>query len=50
MSVWPVAIQMRALEEIGIIDAPEPAAPAPARPHRKHPAKTATWPFSAQAA
>jgi hypothetical protein len=29
LSVRPVAIQTRALEEIGIIDAPEPAAPAP---------------------
>lgn len=35
MSVWPVAIQIRAFEEIGIIDAPEPAAPAPALPHRR---------------
>jgi hypothetical protein len=35
MSVWPVAIQTRLPHVIGIIGAPEPAAPAPEQPHRR---------------
>src|SRR5260370_16860404 len=35
MSVWPVAIQTRLPDGIGIIGASEPAAPAPERSHRR---------------